>query len=347
MRFTQLAVFFAAFFLPFISAISNEKLSKEASRYKGIIQLTNNNFKRILDSKREAYIVVLLTATNAQVGCTLCMELDPEFSMMADSWYKDHPEGLSESGTGMFFARADFDPKKNSDVFMHFKVNNVPRLLFLTPQGDPSSFSQINLPGEGGMTRVLAIVNTLRDATGISDFKIYQPINWGSVFVTAFATAAVTLLVKKYKPVAAKLITSKYVWGLATVFVIILWNAGYMFNSIRGSQFAGMTQDGSAVIYFMEGQQQNQFGIETQIVGVIYGVLASCVAGLVLFVPYAKQFYATDKSGRPTLSKACFVEFSLTLSFLVTLYLVYGALTGVFKLKSPGYPFKLIKFPFH
>lgn len=335
-----------ALFVSVTTALSNAKLSQEVAKHKGTIKLTNANYERILGGERQSHMVVLLTSTNPQIGCSLCVELEPEFNLLADSWYKDHPTGLSADGErGLFFAKADFDPKKNNEVFMQFKVNNVPRLLFLTPGQGLESFSQINLPGESGLPRVMAIISTLRDATGLTDFRVHQPINWGSVLTTTLATAVITILVKKYRSVAVSLVTSRTLWGLATVFLITLWISGYMFNSIRGSQFAGMSPDGSSVVYFLEGQQQNQFGIETQIVSVIYGVLASCTVGLISFVPYAKRYYANDKAGRPSPSKASFVELSLTLSFLVTLYLFYGALTGVFKLKSSGYPYKLFTFP--
>ncbi|SCV05482.1 LANO_0H08460g1_1 [Lachancea nothofagi CBS 11611] len=346
MKATQLATLIVVTLISLTSALSNQLLAKEASKNKGTIKLTNGNFERVLGGKKDAYMVVLLTSTNPQIGCTLCAELEPEFSTLADSWYQDHRDGLSADGEkALFFAKADFEPKKNNEVFVHFKVNNVPRLLFLSPDQDFHSFNQINLPGESGLTRIVAVLNTLKDATGISDFQVHQPINWGSIAITAVSTAVVTLFIKKYKPIAVKLATSRAIWGVGTVFVIVLWNAGYMFNSIRGSQFAGMSQDGGAVVYFMEGQQQNQFGIETQIISVIYGILASCTVGLIAFVPYAKQFYSKDKAGRPSPSKASLIELVLTLSFLVTLYVIYSALTAVFGLKSSGYPFRLFKFP--
>ncbi|SCU88255.1 LADA_0E09098g1_1 [Lachancea dasiensis] len=346
MKLTQLTSLLVFLYLSLTSALSNGLLAKEVAKNKGTITLTNSNYERILGGQREAYMVVLLTSTNPSIGCSLCMELEPEFATISDSWYKDHPSGLSADGEhALFFAKADFEPKTNNEVFMNFKVNNVPRVLFLSPDQDIGTFNQINLPSEGGITRMAAIVHTLKDAIGISDFEIYQPINWGSVSITAMATFLVALLVRQYKPIAIKMLTSKTVWGLGTVAIIVLWNAGYMFNSIRGSQFAGMTQDGSAVVYFLEGQQQNQFGVETQIISVIYGILASSTVALIAFVPYAKKFYSHDKAGRPSPSKASLIELALTVSFLVALYVVYSALTAVFGLKSSGYPFKLFRFP--
>ncbi|SCU94128.1 LAFA_0F20054g1_1 [Lachancea sp. 'fantastica'] len=346
MRISQLIAFVAAFFVPLCLALSNEGLAKEAAKGKGVLKLTNNNFERLLKGPRDAYLVVFLTSTSPAIGCSLCTELEPEFNLLTESWVKDHKDGISGNGEqALFFAKADFDPKKNNKVFMHFNVNNVPRLLFISPDQEFGTFSQINLPGETGLARVVAVVNALREVTGITDFQIHQPLNWGSIAITAFATAAITILVKKNKEVAARLATSKPLWGLATVSIIILWNSGYMFNAIRGSQFAGMTQNGEAVVYFLEGQQQNQFGIETQIISVIYGILAASTVGLITFVPYAAKFYAKDRTGKLSPSRASFVEMVLALSFLITLYAIYSALLAVFGLKSSGYPFRLFRLP--
>ncbi|SCU86562.1 LAME_0D06700g1_1 [Lachancea meyersii CBS 8951] len=346
MRVSLLTNLVAALLASVCAALSNQALAKEASKQKGVIKLTNANFEKVLGGQKDAYLVVLLTSTNPAIGCTLCAELEPEFDLLTESWLHDHPAGLSADGErALFFAKADFDAKKNSKVFVHFNANNVPRLLFISPENAFGTFSQINLPGEPGMTRVAAIMSALKEATGIADFELHQPINWGSIAVTAVATAVIVAVVRRNKALAAKLVACKSIWGLGTVFIIVIWNSGYMFNAIRGSQFAGMSQNGDAVIYFMEGQQQNQFGIETQIVSVIYGILAACTVGLITFVPYAANFYAKDKTGRPSPSKASFVEMILTLSFLITLYAVYSALMAVFGLKSSGYPFRLLRLP--
>lgn len=327
-------------------ALTNDKLYKEAQKNNGVIQLTNTNFHKVLGGKRDAHVVLLLTATNPQVGCTLCIEFESEFSQVAQSWQQDHPKGLSSDGeSGLFFARADYEPRRNGEVFTHFKVNNVPRVFVLPPGDDMDLFRIMNLPAESGATRVAWVIQSLSELTGFNDYKMHEPINWGSVIITSLSTAIVTFIVKKNTAIAARVITSKAVWGVGTVFVIVLWISGYMFNSIRGSQYAGVSADGSKVLYFLEGQQQNQFGVETQIVSVIYGALIANILCLIKFVPYAKKFYAHDRNGKPTPSKAILIELTLALTFSSFLYLSYSALVAVFRLKSVGYPFKLFKFP--
>ncbi|SCU97371.1 LAMI_0F09824g1_1 [Lachancea mirantina] len=327
------------------AALSNEKLAAEMVKHKGVIKLNNANFEKIIGGKRDAYMVVLLTASSPQIGCSLCVELEPEFKLIADSWIKDHPDGLSKDGeNALFFAKADFEPKRNNEVFMHFNVNNVPRLLFLTPGEGSESYNQINLPGESGSARVLAIVQSLSQVIGINDFRIHEPISWGSVLISAVATMVVTLAAKKYRSEALRLVKTNALWAVGVVFIIILWNAGYMFNTIRGSQFVGMAQDGSMVHYFLEGQQQNQYGVETQIITVIYAILAINMLCLIKFVPYAKKYYQNEDNKKSS-SKASMIELVLALTFSASIYLVYSALMGVFRLKSTGYPFKLFKLP--
>lgn len=348
MLHTQLITCALFLYSTLVCAISNEKLAKESNKNGGIIQLTGANYKRILGSTRSSYIAVLLTATNPQIGCTLCVEFNPEFETMASSWFKDHPNGLStnDDSTGLFFAKADFIDSKSHEVFQHYNINNVPRLFLFSPNGDLDTYDVINFPSEAGITRVANLINYLREFTGFSDYQVYQAINWGSVFITAFFTAVTTIVIKKYKSLVARVLTSRSVWGFGSVFFIILLVAGYMFNQIRGSQFAGVSQDGSAVVYFLERQQQNQYGIETQIMSFVYAIPAASVVALIEVVPAITKFFSKDKNNNPTSTKALVIQLCLALFFSTVIYIFCSGLVAVFKLKSPDYPFKLLKLSF-
>lgn len=66
--------------------------------------------------------------------------------------------------------------------------------------------------------------------------------------------------------------TSKYVWRIIGLFWILAHSSGFMFNSIRGTQYAG--QDGKGGISYIAGGFQSQYQLESQIIGVACESLA-------------------------------------------------------------------------
>ena len=61
-----------------------------------LIPLNDQNFETILNGKRDYHIVALLTSESPNINCVLCREIGPELSIIANSWFKDHPNGLTE-----------------------------------------------------------------------------------------------------------------------------------------------------------------------------------------------------------------------------------------------------------
>jgi len=317
MKLTLIAL---TFFLALTNALSAPNLLKHKEKSKSnVIKLTKNNFERILEGPRDSYILLLLTATNPQVGCSICQALSPEFEKIADSWFLDHPDG-----DNLFFAKSDFADGYR-EIFQAFQLNNVPRLYLYSPTGDHVAFNEgfEQLPIPNG-NLAMEVAQTLKDATQ-KNIKVYEPIAYGNIIITALFTFFSVLLLKKNFSSVTAVLTNKPLWGGITVFSILLFNTGYMFNAIRGVPYARPTQDGGAE-YFARGQQQ-QLGAETQILSFVYGILAFCSVTLATRV----KSIGNEK-----------VQFVVIAILTLVIILTYSSLFTIFRFKSPGYPYRLL-----
>lgn len=317
----KLSLIALTFFLALTNALSASNLLKHKEKSKSnVIKLTKNNYERILEGPRDSYILLLLTATNTQIGCTICQHLNPEFDKLADSWFMDHPDG-----DNLFFARSDFADGYR-EIFQAFQLNNVPRLFLYSPTGDHQAFNegleQLPIPNAN---LALELAQNLREATQ-KDIKIYEPVAYGNIIITAVFTFLTVLLLKKNFASVSAIFTNKPLWGGLVVFLILIFNTGYMFNAIRGTPYAKPTQDGGAE-YFARGQQ-TQLGAETQILSFVYAVLAFSAVSLVTRVKSIEN----DK-----------VQFFVVAVVSLIVLLAYSALMLIFQYKSPGYPYHLLQ----
>lgn len=334
----QVFVTILAYFCTFSLGFSNEALLKEAKKgSNNIIELTTRNYKRILEGPRDSFILVFLTASAPQIGCSICMEAGEEYNMVVSSWFKDHPDGLSTKGAepkGLFFAKADIkDPQNIPEIFQFYSLQHVPRFLLFSPGGDINTYDVIDLMGNPGIERASNIVNSLKGATKITDFKIYKPIDWSFAMIGAVATFVTVYLFKRHSTVMINLLTMKPLWATLWTSFIILMLGGYMYNTIRNAQLAGVGEGGE-IMYFMPNQTQNQFKIETQVVGVLYTALAASVLGLIIGIPKLRTYFK---------GKGHMYEAILSILLTTVVYALFAGLTAIFNIKHPGYPFQLIK----
>lgn len=324
------------------NAISNESLLKEARKGgNNIIDVSGKRFKRILDSPRQSYILVHLTATAPQVGCSVCLETAEEYNTIVSSWFKDHPDGISrkdgEDSPRLFFAKADFkDPQNIPEIFTFYGLQHVPRYFLFAPGGDIHTYQIIELSGNAGMERTVNLINSIRSATNISDFTMHQPTDWSLPIISGVATFILVFIVKRHSNLLFTIAAYRPLWAIFWTSFIILMLGGHMYNSIRNAQLAGVGGNGE-VMYFMPNQTQNQFKIETQIVGVVYGGLLISMVSLVLGLPHLKKFIKDSKS-------LPMIESFLSILLAITVYIFFAAFTAMFTIKQPGYPFSLLKF---
>ncbi|CEP20768.1 unnamed protein product [Cyberlindnera jadinii] len=314
---TVVLVLYASFCL----AITNERLLKLQERSGGsFIKLTKSNFNEVLAGPRNATIITLLTATNPEIGCSTCQNIAPAFQQLVDSWSLDHPDG-----DGLFFARADL-AEGHPDIFQALRLNNVPKLYVYGPTNDSTplteGFEVWNVPQS--IDFVDHVVATIAEKLG-KRVDLHQPVQWGSIAITVGSVMLFLWLLQNYSRYFILLITSKTLWGGFAVFLILIFTTGYMFNNIRGMPFI-MQDDKGLPKYFVQGQQQ-QLGIETQVISAIYGMLALSVVFLVIKAPGLADAR---------------VRFGIVLYLLGLNIVLFSVFLSIFQFKSSGYPFHLL-----
>lgn len=336
----QILLAICAFFQSLCLAMSHDKLlalSEKGSNH--IIDLTDSNFKRVLGSPRDSYILVFLTASAPQVGCSICLEAADELKMIANSWFEDHPEGISTKGKepqSLFFAKSDLnDAKHIPKIFTFFSLQHVPRLLLFSPGEEITKYKIIDLAGDAGQERALQIINSLKSVTNIPDFNLHLPIDWTLSIVMAVLTFVSVYILKRHRNLVTKLVRMNSLWATFWTFFIILMLGGYMYNNIRNAQLAGVGQNGE-IMYFLPNQTQNQFKIETQVVGVIYASLTVSLLFILFGIPKLREMYQDSTRGQ-------ILEAASNILFALIIYAFFAGLTAVFNIKQPGYPYQLMK----
>ncbi|GMM33361.1 dolichyl-diphosphooligosaccharide--protein glycotransferase [Saccharomycopsis crataegensis] len=322
----KLSVFFtlvvSCLFATTTSAITAKEVTQlRAKQKKSIITLKNSNYESLLNGPRDFNMVVLLTASSPSVGCVLCSKFDPDYSAVADSWVKQHP-----ANDGLYFAKADFSDSSRK-VFERFKLNSVPRLFLFTPTGEatPLDTGFVDLPFlEGDHSQHLT--SYIQEHTG-KQIHVVKPVRYDNLIFSLVVSALFFGGVYKFRTQVSTIVLSKQLWGFVIILSILMFISGYMFNQIRGTPYIGTHNNGMPE-YFMQGQQ-NQFGIETNIMSTVYGVLAFLTVALVTLVP---------KIEHPKVNAIA------TFVMVFLLLLGYSLLFDIFAKKSHGYPFRLLRF---
>jgi len=128
-------------------------------------------------------------------------------------------------------------------------------------------------------------------------------------------------------PYVLPLLQNRNVWAAISLIMVLMFTSGHMYNHIRKTPY--ISGDGRGGIQYFAGGFGNQFGMETQIIAAIYGVLAFSTIALGLKVPRIAD------AKQQTLS---------IVIWGVVMFGMYGFLLSVFKVKNGGYPFRLPPF---
>ncbi|KAI5820287.1 hypothetical protein BZA77DRAFT_302044 [Pyronema omphalodes] len=287
----------------------------------GVIQLNNELYNAITTAPRNYTAVVLLTALAPQFGCQLCKDFQPEYDLLAKSWQAQH-----NNGDGLFFSSLDF--QNGRETFMKLGLNTAPILYMFPPTVGPDAdplhhttpkqfdFQSNHIPAE-------AVAHWISN-NGPHKLEVVRPFNYEKLFMTLgaiFAGALILLLsFKTLKPA----LYSRNLWSAISLILILLFTSGHMFNHIRSVPY--VANNGRGGVSYVAGGFSNQFGLETQIVAVVYAVLAFCAIALSMKMPRVAD---------PMRQKIAILLWNAILlcgfSFLMTL----------FRMKNGGYPFKL------
>ncbi|KAM3518223.1 hypothetical protein MY4038_010151 [Beauveria bassiana] len=317
-----------------LGVLSAEKKSSEQrfnefhqlSKSSPSLQLKETAYKSLTSYPRNYSAAVLLTALDARFGCQLCREFQPEWDLLAKSWHKGDKTGESR----LLFGSLDFENGK--DVFASKALTLRLRLSqsdTISRRGKLSIMDCIVLSltnySAAGAENIHAWLS--RHMTGRPTPAVKRPINYmrWATGITIFLGVGTALATTS--PYILPIIQNRNIWASISLVSVLLFTSGHMFNHIRKVPY--IAGDGKGSISYFAGGFQNQFGLETQIVAAIYGLLSFCTITLATKVP------------RMTDAKTQQVT---VLIWGAVLFLMYSFLLSVFRFKNVGYPFSLPPF---
>lgn len=156
---------------------------------------------------------------------------------------------------------------------------------------------------------------------------ISRPINWVKILSVTVIVLGVITFVAVASPYVIPILQNRNLWAALSLIAVLLFTSGHMFNHIRKTPY--VSGDGKGGINYFAGGFSNQFGLESQIVAAIYGVLAFATISLALKVPRIKDPRAQ--------------QFAVFL-WSGVLLCMYSFLLSVFRKKNGGYQFWLPPF---
>ncbi|KAK3937923.1 oligosaccharyl transferase subunit [Diplogelasinospora grovesii] len=289
------------------------------------VKLVDSSYKELTSTPRDYTVAVLLTALEARFGCQLCREFQPEWDLLSRSWTKGDKAGESR----MIFGTLDFADGR--DTFMSLGLQTAPVLMFFPPTTGPhaaSSPDPIRYDFTNGPQIAEQVHSWLaRHMPGRPHPPVKRPINWmrwitSVVIVSGSLTAAYVAW-----PYVLPIIQNRNIWAAISLIAILLFTSGHMFNHIRKVPY--VAGDGHGGISYFAGGFQNQYGMETQIVAAMYGVLSFAVISLAVKVP---------RIADPNAQRVA------VLAWGGVMFVMYSFLLSVFRIKNGGYPFSLPPF---
>ncbi|EME42574.1 hypothetical protein DOTSEDRAFT_155464 [Dothistroma septosporum NZE10] len=289
------------------------------------IKLDDKSYDDLTKTPRNYSAAVLLTAMDARFGCQLCNEFQPEWELLGKSWTK----GDKEVASRLVFGTLDFMDGKGT--FQSLQLQTAPVLLLFHPTTGPHArtdkpFERLDF--NTGINKADAVHQWLsRQLPNRPHPAIVRPINYAKIAVTITAVVGAGTFLTVAMPYLLPIIQNRNLWAAISLIAVLLFTSGHMFNHIRKVPY--VQADGKGGISYFAGGFQNQFGLETQIVAAMYGVLSFATISLALKVPRM-----TDPRAQQI---AVLVWGGVILG-------MYSFLLSVFRVKNGGYPFWLPPF---
>ncbi|KAK6199977.1 uncharacterized protein RJT21DRAFT_114420 [Scheffersomyces amazonensis] len=339
LRLLQLFVILGSLFAISMAGLSdNQILELSKSSKNHIIDITDDNYEKILYGKRDYHLILVMTSDSVQINCLLCREFKPDYDIIVNSWFQDHPNGLPEhelnevyekskiTKKNIYFARAEFANARK--LFQIFELQSIPKLYHFPPTNMPGRHDLLSDSNEypffHGDQKVL-VTDFLNSKTG-HKYNLYIPVNYSAVIFNIVITLSILVILYVFRGLVLKFVSNKYAWLIVSGGLTLVFISGYMFNQIRQTPY--IRQGEGALQYFVPGQQ-NQLGIETQIVGFVYLFLS------VLFVLLTVH--------SPTYKNALVNLIAVSI-FSILIFVFYSLLLSIFSLKGLGYPYSFIRF---
>ncbi|KAJ3084651.1 oligosaccharyl transferase subunit ost3/OST6, partial [Rhizoclosmatium hyalinum] len=282
------------------------------------ITLDTKTFNLATETPRNYSMFVVLTAEGEQFQCSPCKAFAEEIRLITKSFHKKGPKGQA------FFGVLDFANGK--EIFHKYKLTSVPFVYHFPPTEGPNKRNikeefeiyDLNRLGVKAEDFAFWIEKHSGHKIHISrpiDFKLY-----GTYAIMAVSSIG-TLVALRSQIIA--FLSEKKLWQMMSLSFIVIFCSGYMWNQIRGPPFMG-SENGKPAMF--AGGFQNQYVAESQIVGIIYGLVSVWFVLLYTQVPKIQNTAAQRSAA-----------FILATLFIMT----YSLLLRVFTFKNGGYPFTL------
>ncbi|KAI1845128.1 hypothetical protein JX265_002787 [Neoarthrinium moseri] len=289
------------------------------------IKLDDKSYKSLTSAPRDYTVAVLLTAMATRFGCQLCREFQPEWELLGKTWTKGDKKGESR----LVFGTLDFADGR--DTFVSLGLQTAPVLLLFQPTTGPHAVPAAE-PLRYDFTNGPQIAEQVhgwvaRHLPGRPHPAVKRPVNYLLWVVTTVSILGGAGAIFKAWPYILPFIQNRNVWATISIIGILVFTGGHMFNQIRKVPY--VAGDGKGNVNYFTGGFQNQLGIETQIIGFIYGALSFMVIALILRVP------------RQSDNK---LQQVLVVGLSGGIFLLYGLLLSIFRIKNGGYPFSLPPF---
>ncbi|KAK4548891.1 hypothetical protein LTR36_008664 [Oleoguttula mirabilis] len=289
------------------------------------VKIVDKSYEELTKSPRDYSLAVLLTAQESRFGCALCNEFQPEWELLSKTWAKGDKAGEGR----LLFGTLDFVDGKNT--FQSLMLQTAPVLLLFHPTTGPDAKAD-NVPSRfefasGTNTAEPVHAWIARQLPSIPHPAIVRPINYVKIAVTITAVLGVITFFTVAAPYLLPIIQNRNLWAAVSLIAVLLFTSGHMFNHIRKVPY--VAADGKGGVSYFAGGFQNQFGLETQIVAAMYGVLSFATISLALKVP---------RMSNPRNQQIAVIIWG------GVILVMYSFLLSVFRIKNGGYPFWLPPF---
>ncbi|KAI9209637.1 uncharacterized protein BJ171DRAFT_484611 [Polychytrium aggregatum] len=265
-----------------LAASSQQKVEKLNDLYKPgeIFELETTSFLRFSEKPRNYSLVVVLTALSSEHQCEPCRDFRKEEKLVASALASTFTPGH------VYFTSLDF--KNGRDIFVTLKLTNVPYILHFPPTEGPNAksipdeYEVYDIPMGGLLAESVAkwISNVAKIEPPVT---IKRPIDYTKY--APLAGSVVILLASLYiaGPAIVLIFQSKHIWTAIAMAWILTFTSGYMWNQIRGAPYQGRQRNGQPEM--ISPSYQNQYQVETQMVGTFYGLISLLFVGLAVKFP--------------------------------------------------------------
>ncbi|KAJ1660092.1 oligosaccharyl transferase subunit ost3/OST6 [Dispira simplex] len=277
--------------------------------------------KMVTEPSRQFGAVVLFTSLTKQFDCGPCQDFQSAYQLVTQSWTK-----TATQPDDLVFFMADV-AKISQEILQQLNINNIPHLLYYPPNepgqtparltdGQALNLMQTGMePGK--------IVQLIGQQAG-HEFHLYKPFDWTwAAMVTTGVVLGGFALVFVLPQLQFNFHGLKVACSAFVIVTTMVMCSGYMFVKIRNMPF--ISQKGNQLVYVLPHFQQ-QLGVETQIVTVLYSLCGVLAVALVNRVPKFQSPVSRNVG-------ACII--------MGLLLVTYSALIVVFRQKYPHYPYHL------